>query len=171
MQAALLKSGYTLEKNIEKANIVIAHSGGVFFLPLTEKSQTIVLIGPPYWPGKPILLCMAQKIHLDFHARQQEKKLGYWFIKTFWNGIYTVIDLLRAYMLLSYVRKHDLKDRLPNKKIIIIRNKNDAWCSPDLMDIPHKNPITFFELPGEHDDCWIHPEPYIKILQKFSRIN
>lgn len=164
MRQALEEAGYTFEPNPEKADIVIAHSGGCFFLPFTKKHQTILLIGPPYWPGKPPFISMTEKMRYDFIHRKKEKKLGYLFVKTLWNGFYVIGDILHVFDMSRFFRQHDLMDRLPSKDILLIRNKYDTWCSPDISSIPTNNPIRFVDLPGDHDDCWLHPKAYIDLL-------
>jgi len=57
-------------------------------------------------------------------------------------------------------------DRL-NKKVILIRNSNDKFCSPKIKQAVSKMPdVRFYELPGEHDDYYTNPRPYIALIPK-----
>ena len=52
---------------------------------------------------------------------------------------------------------------------ILVRNRDDAYCTPDLHKLSFKGPRTFISLSGTHDDCWDTPEPYIRIIQEFTK--
>jgi hypothetical protein len=165
LRKELEHAGFATADSTETADIIMAHSAGCFFLPVSSKPQLIILIGPPYWPGRPLIVSMFKKIYLDFIYRLRERKLGYWLIKTFWNTVYIFGDLQHVIHVGRFARKRDLLDRLKNKEVVLIRNEDDAWCTPDLKNIPFKNKsVEFYALPGEHDDCWVNPQPYAKIL-------
>jgi len=51
---------------------------------------------------------------------------------------------------------------------IIIRNQHDAYCSPEVFDIAFNGPRTFITFPGQHDDCWDNPKPYVDLLQSLA---
>lgn len=149
------------------ADIVITHSGGCYLLPTKTRDQIIVLIGPAYWPGKPLVLGLVQKLRGDFNNFSKQGKVSYWLKKNFWNFLYIWRDLLRAGTMSLRVWRHNFNEVLTENPIVIIRNQNDSWCSPNIGDYLDKSKkYSFHSLPGEHDDCWYNPTPYVQIIKQ-----
>lgn len=160
-------SGYELAETAAEADIIIAHSGGCYFLPKLQSRQLIVLIGPPYWPGKPLLLSLVQKLYLDFVDCVSRGMIIYWLQKTFWNTLYLLRDLLLAASMGLKARKQDFYKALAEHKVMIIRNQQDSWCSTKISaELSHNKHFSFHALPGQHDDCWHNPRPYVKLIEK-----
>ena len=67
-----------------------------------------------------------------------------------------------------YAWKHtDAIWHLTATATVVIRNRDDTFCTPDLQALPFKEKISFLELPGQHDDCWINPKPYADVVQSY----
>jgi hypothetical protein len=162
-RAELTKAGYQLTEDEHQADIIVSHSAGCYFLPAPDKEQTIILIGPPYWPGKSLTGRMARKVWYDYKARKTEHKLGYFLTKTFWNVFYFCGDIRLGLLIASNTRKNNFYRALKKQNVMIIRNDDDAWCQPDIVGRLKSDHLVC--LPGEHDDCWIRPEPYVAILK------
>lgn len=163
---ALTKEGFGVTDDTESADIIITHSGGCYYLPDTPKDQLVFLVGPPYWPGKPMIGSLAQKLYGDFTYHRRHRKLGFWLKKNSWNFLYIFGDIPHTFQLMLFARHHDFHERLVHTKFILIRNKNDSFCMPDVEHIPFGNKkIDFYELQGEHDDIWVNPQPYIDIIR------
>jgi len=165
LRAELVNAGYTIAKDATKADIIIAHSGGCFYVPLNNTDQKVMLIGPPYWPDKSPARSMMEKIYLDMTYRMREQNFLYFLQKTQWNIIYLIADIPRALNIGKSVRLKKLVSLFNKSRVIVVRNKDDAWCMPDLKSALINEKATFYELPGEHDDCWIHPKAYVDLLQ------
>jgi hypothetical protein len=164
MRPALKKVGFKLEKTPKLADIIIAHSGGCLTLPNTNKRQKVILIDPPYWPGKPILKSLFSQLLSDPTRRKQNGQLGYWLQKLLWNTYYIFRYPIRNIRMYFPAHNDQLFKILPSQEIVIIRNKNDPWCTPEAKKIAIKNNIEYYELPGTHEDCWLHPEKYFTSL-------
>lgn len=164
MRLALAEVGYRLENNPTLADVIIAHSGGCLILPNSKKQQEIILIDPPYWPGRPMLKSLFSQLLSDPTWRKQNGQLGYWLQKLLWNTYYIFRHPIRN--LKMYVPSHKVRlfEILPQQEITIVRNQGDPWCSPETKSRAAKNNIPFYELPGTHDDCWLNPEKYIKVV-------
>ena len=53
-----------------------------------------------------------------------------------------------------------------DRKVILVRNREDRYTTPDIKEIAKKYPnIKFVELPGLHEDYYENPKPYIDLLK------
>ncbi|MDB5185834.1 MAG: hypothetical protein JWL85_357 [Candidatus Saccharibacteria bacterium] len=161
----LIARGYTPTDAIEQADIIITHSGGCCFVPRNTEAK-IIYINPVYWPGKSIVSRMIQKLWRDLRYYAKRRLMGAWCIKTFWNTIYVLGNPVRSYAIMTQSMRFSINDMrtIPAQKIII-RNMNDPWCTPHIIR-EFKDNTVYIELPGEHDDLWLNPIPYIKYIEK-----
>jgi len=166
LRSALITAGYALESDVSKADIIIAHSGGCFYVPEATQGQKVILVGPPYWPGKSPLKSMLEKVYFDMKYRTSERNYVYFIQKTFWNIVYLLADIPRAVSISKAVRLKKLVKQFNKSSCTVVRNQDDAWCTPHIQTELNNESATFHELPGEHDDCWIHPDKYIEILNQ-----
>ncbi|HSX47132.1 MAG TPA: hypothetical protein VLF87_04055 [Patescibacteria group bacterium] len=166
LRRELRKQGFRLAPNAKDADIIIAHSSGCYFLPQTNKPQTMLLLGPPHWPGKSMVIRLFQKAWHDMLLVSKESRFGYWLLKLGWNLRYLAHDLPGIMEQWRRTRQHDFTQQSKDGKMIVVRNHYDIFISPDFPQFMSEHPeITYVELPGGHDDCWLHPEPYIALLQ------
>lgn len=162
LAAALRKAGFSITKNPATADIIIGHSGGCLLVPPKNQAQLILQIGVPYWPGQSWFAGTIRKVKREAAAYRKEKRLGEWGKKWLYHILY-------AFNLSAGIR---MARNLPFAKPwnsaqpqVVVRNRFDEYCSPDIMQAPFNGPRTFVALPGGHDDCWFHPEPYVHLLQ------
>lgn len=52
-----------------------------------------------------------------------------------------------------------------DRRVVLIRNQHDVYTTPAVAWKAGSSNITCISMPGEHDDCWYNPEPYIKLFQ------
>ncbi|MDB5164162.1 MAG: hypothetical protein JWS12_780 [Candidatus Saccharibacteria bacterium] len=165
MKAELAKRGYVEADKDNAADVVIAHSGGCYFLPDTHKHQLLVLIGPPYWPGKSLASRFIKKSYLDLSQSLKHKKLGYWWQKTAWNMVYLLGDIPLALRMSGTVRKKYFHEQITHNRVLILRADRDAFCSPQIDDLLIKGRhFTVKQIQGQHDDCWLYPEKYLELV-------
>lgn len=166
LRKALTSAGFRLISKAEEADIIVSHSGGCFFLPRTPPDQMIVLINPPFWPGKPLIVSVFQKIWWDFKAFARRGKVLGWLFKTAWNTVHLVRYLGVSLTISLKARKRNFYTSLHQDYVVIIRNDQDAWCTPDIQKVlePHRI-FPVHTLPGQHDDCWADPGPYVEVIQ------
>jgi hypothetical protein len=157
--------GFSIEPDARKASIIVAHSAGCFYLPPANKSQLIVMINPPYWPGKSDRKSMSRNIRQAATRRIAIYPTGYWLQKTIWNIFYLLINIPKAVSIARTTKDHELSDTLEHRRVVIIRNQNDLWLTPDIPKLLGKTEFRYYELPGHHDDCWLNPSPYIEVLK------
>jgi len=51
LRKALERAGYKVVPSAQ-ADIILTHSAGCFELPAPRKGQVVVMVDPPYWPGR-----------------------------------------------------------------------------------------------------------------------
>jgi hypothetical protein len=164
LQVALTEAGFTVVQDPAQADIIFAHSGGCFVLPTKHRAKLIIFTGLSYWPGKPLLVSIAQKTWHDLQAHRRAGQLRAWLKKTGWNLVYAGKVHHNARMLRGM--RQGTAWQATADRMIVVRNTHDAFCAPDITAMPfsHAKPIAI-ELIGEHDDCWLHPAPYVSIVK------
>jgi hypothetical protein len=156
-QRACRAAGLNVIQDPAQADIIFAHSGGCLLVPPTNRAKKIVQVGVPYWPGRPRIVSITIKVWREMQTYRERGILAQWLRKSGWNLCYTV-----------NVRRHwrMLCNLSPSKHQYIVRNQDDSSCHPDIANmIVFRGPRTFISLPGGHDDCWLHPKPYIDLIQ------
>lgn len=166
LRAELNKRGFKVIDDLGHADIIVAHSAGCYRLPKQMRARTVILVGPPFWPRKLMLQCFIQKVYRDARARKSDKQLPYWLLKTAWNTIYFLGDLRVALGMALSARRRTWQQILADHQTLIVRNRHDAWTTPDLHRwLDGKGSFGLLSLPGEHDDIWVNPEPYVNLVQ------
>jgi len=160
--AGLEKLGYRVIADPSQADLIIGHSGGCFLLPEHIRAQRILQIGIVHWPGRSVLGSLLRKLAADIKNHHREGALQFWVHKTFWNFVYFWRPLHVSRMLQG--RKRGLHWRY-GALTTVVRPELDVFCTPELQKLPFAHAPRFVRLPGQHDDCWRNPTPYLKLLQ------
>ena len=123
----LHENGFSLTKNSESADIIIAHSGGIFLIPKTNKPQLVLLVGLPYWPGQHPTRSLRQKILTDLNNNTSSKS----FIrKTFYNTFYFIFRPIH-HLKIYRMWKRELYPEDATNNFIAIRNQQDSFMHPE----------------------------------------
>jgi hypothetical protein len=163
---ALEAGGYRIVDDANGADIIIAHSAGSFWLPPANPSQKYLLIGPPYWPDKSAVIRLAIRAKRNLRPRHAGYTLWSWVIRNAWGAYYAVFDLRRNLRILRCGLTFDLATAVQGRSILLVRNQDDSWITPDLSALRDQNPnLQIIELPGEHSDIAHHPERYVALLK------
>ncbi|MDB5169843.1 MAG: hypothetical protein JWN82_239 [Candidatus Saccharibacteria bacterium] len=164
---ALTAAGYRHVEDIAEADIIITHSAGCFWLPPSD--QPLLLINPLYWPGKTIRQRVKDRARSHRHYRQNGYPLGYWLGRTWWGVYYGIVDYRRTRKIMNYAEQFDLPQAIAaiaGRRVVIVRNDKDDWLTPDLDSLRAANPkLSIISVPGDHDNCWYNPEPYIAAIR------
>lgn len=167
----LERNGYEVIRDASKADIVVTHSGGCFFLPKPRREQKFILINPPYWPHKPLVLSMFQKVWLDFVDFAKDGKIPQWLIKTVINIAHIIRYLTKSVTISYQAQRRRFYLALGDRESIIIRSDRDTFLAPHagtLLDQKVHRKIPIHTVPGQHDTCWRDPQPYIEIIRRYS---
>lgn len=163
----LHKNGLRVIKNAHPADIIFAHSTGCYRLPEKSGAKLVVLQGPPYWPGKSILRRLLLKKGHDTSLHLKERGIMFAINKLIWELVYIIIKPSYTFIALKHHRYLHFLDLVENKKVILIRNEEDYFCSPEIAKAVEKYPnVRYVELPGDHDDFMTNPGPYIDLIRK-----
>ncbi|HXY18321.1 MAG TPA: hypothetical protein VEH48_02795 [Candidatus Nitrosopolaris sp.] len=162
----LQKAGFKVISNREKANIIIAHSAGCYRVPDKTSAQLILLIGVAYWPEKR-LRSRAMNRFINGLKEDRDRGVLYIFHRFMWQLFYAIIRPGDIVISLRNHKSLDFLEKLKDKRIILIRNSRDEYCSPNIArSITKYSNIKFVELLGLHDDYYTNPKPYIDLLLK-----
>lgn len=162
LRQALQTAGLEITKDCTQADRIIAHSGGSLIIPGNTRAKVTLQINPT-WPNQPYWRSFAQKIFRDLRAHKKHRQLRKWLVKTAWNTIYILGNMPRNWQMLKNSRH--IEKLTPTPTTIVIRNRHDPWCSPEIVDAIQNKNVTYISLPGEHDDLWDNPKPYVNLLQ------
>jgi hypothetical protein len=166
LERALATKGFALTSDAANADIIIAHSGGCWIVPPNARAQTIVLVGLTFWPGKPLATRMTRKIIRDIATSKRQHRLKAFGAKTLQNGRYfwqmqRNVQMFRA-------RDGRGLQTLHAQRVIVLRNRNDAFCTSDIYNWQPLSNAAFVSLPGEHDDIWQRPKRYVDVLSSIT---
>lgn len=162
LQAALERAGFEIVHNPTEATIIFAHSGGCLLVPPKNNAKLIIMSGLPYWPGRPWAYATGIKIWREYRHYRLRHAMKQWFHKLAIHMRYMLN--LRAALLMAANLSVD-KPWNSRQHQVILRNRHDTYCSPDVLRLPFKGSRTFISLSGEHDDCWENPIPYVNLIQ------
>lgn len=162
LENKLRELGWAGASTPEKADVVIGHSGGC----LLTSSSNSVLINPTGWPGRPFSAKFLDKLVKDAKARKQEGNISEFNLKLLYNLWYLVKQLPYNLKMLGPYWLANKSSFVSGVNCTIIRNENDSWCTPALASRYPNGHI--YTLPGEHDDCWSNPGPYLEIIQRIA---
>ncbi|HEY8999266.1 MAG TPA: hypothetical protein VIM53_03020 [Candidatus Saccharimonadales bacterium] len=155
-------AGFEVIEDASKADVIVAHSGGCFLVPEKTKAKLALLIGVPVGPAKSLPQHWLRKIAMDVSLHWREHAMRAWLAKTFWNGMYfwkisTDLKMLRA------LKSNDIF--IPSdSQTVLIHNKGDGSSLKDAHTLSPR--AISYELPGQHDDLWDNPKPYITLIEE-----
>ncbi len=155
---SLLKHNFEITSHLFEADIVIAHSGGCLMLSSLKKAKLILLIDLPYWPEKTLLRSVSDKVAL-------EDKDVYWLKKTLFHVFYGIVYIPRWISMFRNYKNFKLDD-LNDIKVVLVHNEQDAFMNHKASkQLAKGHGWDYVQFPGQHDNVWENPEPYIKLIQ------
>lgn len=169
LRKAMRSFNFTPTNSLESADFVLAHSGGCIDLPPLREQQTLVLINPTYWPGKAKSDSASEVFHQNLHETLRGRQRLYHVVK-FFNFLWCFVSDARRNMTMSKrVDEFNLAAAISHPRTLLIRNHGDPWLTADLSALQTANPnLKIHSLEGYHDDCWMNPAPYLKIMSESS---
>ena len=169
LRQALQANGYGVT-DILHADAVIAHSTACYDLTGKSPATVYILIGPPYWPGKNILSRVLAKKTAGNKTVRQNQGWKYWLKKTAHEVVYTIAKPGYTALALRSNNNLDFLLKLRTRSVYLVRNQNDYFCSADIQAALAAYPnVTYVALPGEHDDYYTNPQPYIDLITHYFK--
>jgi hypothetical protein len=164
----LTESGFKLVDDPKEAQIIVAHSGGLFLLPENLHDKIILLSAPSIgYLGNSLLRPGLQKIWYDFRFAGREGAMGKWFIKSFFNSVYIISNPRKVRTMWRGVKTSGAA--LPAhqaRSVLVIGHKGDPWSGHiSAHEIAKHTTYGFMSHTGIHDDLWSNPQEYISVIQ------
>ena len=163
LRQAFINAGLRLITDPAQADIIFAHSGGGFFIPPHHRAHHIILVGPPYWPNRSLLVSMGLKMWNDVHPGRRNCSFRRWLFELGCNLLYFWNMPANLRMLAGHQRGSIWQVRAP--RLTLVRNVHDVFLTPYLATIPFRQPPHVVSLTGAHDDCYRNPQQYLSIVK------
>lgn len=167
LRKLLQQEGFEYVTSPARADILLAHSGGILAIPPSTKNKTILMVAPiTGWQG-PLIPTQAKKVRQDYHAARTEKRLKHWLLKSWYNTGYLVKNAAayRALWKTAHSQRH-LLPALEHCRIGVLAFRDDPWSGYlGAYDFHQRLPYTFISFDRLHDDLWDNPEDYIHIMR------
>ncbi|MEK7153083.1 MAG: hypothetical protein AAB834_03990 [Patescibacteria group bacterium] len=168
LREGLAEKGYALIDNVSQADIVIAHSGGIYSLPTDATNKVVLLVGPSCGRrGRSLARMQFNKVGIDLRFAVKHRRVGGWLRKSYHNAAYVTRDpcALRAMWRVAQ-SKGNFLPALNADKVAVISYKGDPWSGYiDAQQVASNEHYSFIEHNGLHDDLWTNPQEYISVIQ------
>jgi hypothetical protein len=159
----LKESGFNVTSNLDKADIIIAHSAGCWLLPKMSQAQLVIYVGMPINqedPFKTLLSANSQMLNGSSLKRSLIIRLWSWY---YW--------LTKPLLNLRIVRMAKTAEPviLSKAQSVFLANRYDPWTKgKKINQYVKKYHWAFIGLPGDHDDIWQSEAKYIAIISHYA---
>ncbi len=165
----LTKAGYIESKNLNSANIIIAHSAGCFMIPESTSAGLILFIGMPLSQNNPwqTFKIAGKENYKEFIRNKHILKvinIG------FYAAFYGITQPKRNIKIMRDAKNIPQIKKYSDATVVFIVNKKDPW--PDIKNSIsklHRYNWSFVSMPGSHDNIWEYPSSYVAIIKHFAR--
>jgi hypothetical protein len=167
LRSSLEAAGFNYTDDIQKANILLAHSGGALAIPADVTGKTILIVAPiTGWEG-PLIPTQVRKVRQDYRAAAASKHMKRWFAKS-WHNTGYLIKYAPSYRAL-WRKAHQQRYALPllkNCRVGILVFRDDPWSGYlGTYDFHYQLPYSFISFDRLHDDLWDNPQDYVSIIR------
>lgn len=130
-------------------------------IPPNSNAKVVLLIGLPNWPNRRVYQCTLQKVKL-------ETKNTHWFMKTFFHIIYALRLLTTFRTWRAFQRKHVNVGKAAI--VVLVRNELDTYMADGVsQQLANDRKWNYIKVPGQHDDLWDNPQPYLDIITQETK--
>jgi hypothetical protein len=155
-------AGYEFTDNPLEAKIIIAHSGGVFLIPEGHQAELLILSGIPYFSGTSLWTRLRRQLQFDLRLLFTNTRSVY---KLFALDIYYFLRHPRLWLRMYRAIQAQKLPHAP--KVTVVYHDEDPYSTGEVMrDLTRAKGWQLVIKSGGHDDLWLHPEVYLKILQQ-----
>lgn len=161
-------AGYRVvpETEATTADVIIAHSGGVYLLPSDLSGKAVILSAPPIGRTHSIPRSLAHKVRLDAQAARRNGAIGKWLVKSTWNTWYIATRPRQIARMLTGVHRHPLLPPLDAaRQVLIISHRDDSWSGNITKEFITQFDYGFVGHTGVHDHLWDYPGEYLSVIQ------
>ena len=163
----LQKNGFEITTDASQADYIIAHSGGMLFIPKTFRAKIFLLIGVNNKIDGSVTLTQYRKVRQDFVYAISSKSHLLWLKKSCWNLFYLIQEINKTLHMWQIAHSGELFiPNIKNAKVIVVNYKDDPWSGSLLKkDLEKFSDYELITHTGLHDDLWYNPDFYINLLQ------
>ena len=167
MRHLLEERGFEVTEQAVDADVIIAHSLGCYLVPPSAKDKLIILIGLPYWPGRPVIVSIF--LNALENLKSSWRDGSWWLNKLAHNLWYILVKPSSTYYAVTRRHLSYLPRAHASQRVVLVRNADDIFCHPDIAQmLPDKLDYEYIDMPEKlHEDCWLNPTPYIKLAEKY----
>jgi len=161
LRKELVANDFSLVTSPYAADLLICHSAGIFFVPKDCKKPLILSVGMPCNTNGRLTAKVFRRLGLEFihpdNILPRVKKLG---INIFY--LFDVKHLSRSIQ--GY--KRQIYNCTDTNKVVTIVNKKDPFVdTASSLQLSKSSNWVYISMPGQHDDLWIKPKPYVEIIK------
>ncbi|HEU4913947.1 MAG TPA: hypothetical protein VFT16_00875 [Candidatus Saccharimonadales bacterium] len=164
----LHQKGFRVITDPQEADIIVTHSGGVYYLPQDLQGKTVLIVAPTYWRfGDSLIKGGLSKIRQEAQHAIKKHHLRRWFEKAYINTMYVFGDVPASVRMFQTAKIAGKDLPLCNaKRVGVISHHNDAWSGYiQKVAVEKYLPYCLISHAGSHDDIWIHPKDYVAVIQ------
>lgn len=162
------QKGIDVISDPNEADIIVTHSGGVYYLPEDLHGKTVLIVAPTYWRfGESLFSGGLNKMHQEARAAFKKHHLRRWFEKCFVNATYVFGDVPASVRMYQTAKLAGRDLPLCNaRRVGVISHHNDAWSGYiEKIALDKYLPYCLISNTGSHDDIWLHPKDYVAVIQ------
>ncbi len=158
-------NGFTITP-VDQANILITHSSGAYLPKARKKVDLLVINGLPMFSRKTTIAKISKKVYRDFDTYRKQGRSRDWAQKTSFNSYYFFRHPLIWFEMLMRLDVNNL-NHLQAKKIVIINNQQDIFNKSSVIEaLAKERNWIYYQVSGDHDDIWEHPDKYVAIIKE-----
>jgi hypothetical protein len=168
LRQALGQAGFDVIGDAEKADIIVAHSGGVCYLPQDLEGKTVLIVAPTYWrKGKPLVRAALNKIQKEARIAFRNRHFLPWFVKSYFNTLSAWGHLSTSIRMYKAVKGAGLTMPLHDaRRVGVISYHGDSWSGfIDQIKVDDYPNYCLISSKRSHDDLWLHPKDYVAVIQ------
>jgi hypothetical protein len=161
LRRELTAAGYAMAESADKADVIIAHSGGCYLAPAASADQIVFHIGYTYWPGKPLRTSFRELVAYE----SSHYDLAYWVKRSLVNCFYA-LNVMHTWRMVPGWRDpiRHLKKLNPDQHIFI-NARFEQYCDPYAVFEVTGGKQRYLSLYESHNDIWKSPAQFVDLLQ------
>lgn len=163
----LKERGFVCTNNVQEADAIIAHSGGVLLIPPSNTARAILIVGPITGFRGNFFRAVFKKVHQDFQGAKQQGRLRPFLGKSLHNMSYILSKPRHHFrMLKAMAEGRRTLPQLKAPRVAVIAFRDDPWSGFLAANAPHdRHSYSFIHYNTLHDHLWEEPENYVAILE------
>ncbi|HSX32291.1 MAG TPA: hypothetical protein VLF43_03450 [Candidatus Saccharimonadales bacterium] len=164
---ALWSKGFIVVDKAERAEVIIAHSGGNFMFPKNTADKIIIMMNPSCSPIHQILIVFTKKMFVEFTQSVKNRCVRRWLAKAMLNIWYIATRIpynLRVVM--HGLRASEWLPTITAARVWVVTTHHDPWAALVKQEETQRLPqYTYLGHAGSHDSLWLQPEICADIVQ------